>query len=302
MIRPAAIFIAALTLTTAPSEAAPSSDGSEVVYCHDAGRDLVQRIRLRHCAGTVLTPEQATQVHNAIEARRRALKTQALAQTAKREERGLKFKSAGAAFAVNFDGELLTSAHVVQGCDALEVRNNGSRHAYPARVKSVAKDSDLAVIEIGVRTPDILRFSRHSPADGAPLALIGYPSEGMIRRTPRMTPVLISHAISHPSRHGLIGVAGDVRRGNSGGPALDSRGRAVGVLKAKIDSVAARRLTGRTLTNLGVVVETGRVLQFLQNSRTAFAIDDARSPEKSGRDLFKQGSRAVFRVDCLTRK
>jgi len=284
-----------------PSEGASTADGSKVIYCHDTGRDLVQRVRLRHCRGTVLTPEQATRVHTEIEEKRRLRQTRTLAETAMRQKQGIRFKSAGAAFAVNHRGELLTSAHVVKGCDVLEVRNNGNRQVYAARVKSIAQHSDLAIIQIGVKTPDILPFSAQSPADGAPLALIGYPSEGMIRRTPRMTPVLISHAVSNPSKFGLIGIAGDVRRGNSGGPALDSRGRAVGVLKAKIDSVAAHRMTGRVLTNLGVVVETGRVLRFLRESRTAFAIDGQRASEKSGRDLFEQGRRAVFRVDCLTR-
>lgn len=301
MIKRAAFILSALALAPAPVIGAPAADGSEVVYCHDSSRDLVQRVRLRHCRGNVVRPDQAVRLQSEIEKKRRDRQTRALEESTIREKQGVRFKSAGAAFAVNRRGELLTSAHVVKGCDALEARNNGSHRAFPARIKAIAKDSDLAIIQIGVQTPNILRFSGQPPADGTPLALIGYPSEGMIRRTPRMTPVLISHAVSNPSRFGLIGVAGDVRRGNSGGPAIDSRGRAVGVLKAKIDSVAAHQLTGRLLTNLGVVVETGRVLRFLQKSQTPFAIDDSQASEKSGRALFEQGRRAVFRIDCLVR-
>jgi S1-C subfamily serine protease len=269
-----------------------------VVYCHDTGRDLVQRVRLRHCSGRIVTPKQASEIHARIEAERRSRQTRTLTQSATRQKNGIRFKSAAAAFAVNQRGELLTSAHVVRGCDVLEAR---SLTPHRARVKALATDSDLAILQIGARTPDVLQFSAQSPTDGSPLALIGYPSEGMIRRIPTMTPVLISHAISHPSQYGLVGIAGDVRRGNSGGPALDSRGRAVGVLKAKINTVAAHKMTGRVLTDLGVIVETSRVLRFLERSRTPFAIARDTS-EKSGRTLFEQGRRAVYRIDCLVRE
>jgi len=86
------------------------------------------------------------------------------------------------------------------------------------------------------------------------------------------------------------------------GPALNSRGRAVGVLKAKINTVAAHKLTGRVLRDLGVVVENARVLQFLKASQTRYTIDGTAAPEMTGRDLFNQGSRAVYRVDCLVRE
>ncbi len=300
MIRKA-LILPALMLMTQPAQATAPANGNSVVYCYDAPRQLVKRVRLRHCNGQPVTPEQATKLNERIEAIRNARRQRTLQQDKIYRKNGLRSKSAGAAFAVNRNGELLTSAHVIRGCDALEVRNNDHFTAYPARVKASTDALDLAVISIGHKTPDILRFSPDAPEDGSPLALIGYPSEGMIRRKPRMTPVLISHAVSNPTQYGLLGIAGDVRRGNSGGPALDSRGRAVGVLKAKIDTVAAQKLTGRALTHLGVVVERSRVTNFLKRTRTRYVIDGSNATEKSGRDLFSYGSRAVYRVDCLVK-
>lgn len=297
-----ALYLSAFALAAMPGQSAHSADGADVIYCYDTSRSLVKRVRQRHCNGRVVTPEDAARIHSQIEAERRLLQNRSVAQSNARSAVGVRFKSAGAAFAVNRNGELLTSAHVVRGCDMLEVRNNDRETSYPARVKAFVDASDLAVIRIAAQTPNILRFATHRPADGSPLALIGYPSEGMIRRTPRMTPVLTSYAISNPSTYGLIGVAGDVRRGNSGGPALDSQGRAVGVLKAKINTVAAHRLTGRVLRDLGVIVGTTRVLKFLEDSRTRYTIASSATPEKTGRDLFDRGSRAVYRVDCLVRE
>jgi len=296
------LALSTLTLLAVPGHTAAAADGSDVVYCYDTSRSLVKRVRQRHCNGEIVTRERAAEIHRQIEVERRSRQTRSIVEAQTRSRAGIRFKSAGAAFAVNQNGELLTSAHVIRGCDLLEVRKNDREQTYPARVKAFVDASDLAVIRIATQTPDILRFAAKRPTDGSPLALIGYPSEGMIRRTPRMTPVLTSYAISNPSTRGLIGVAGDVRRGNSGGPALDSRGRAVGVLKAKINTVAAHKLTGRVLRDLGVVVETLRVRQFLEASKTRYSIDRSASSEKTGRALFDQGSRAVYRVDCLVRE
>lgn len=296
-------LLACLTLASAlPGHADPGTDGMQIVFCHDRERDLIQRVRLRRCGGRVVSADEATRIAARIEAEREARRRRAVGQHARQERTDLEFSGAGAAFAVNRLGELVTSAHVVRGCDALEARRGADRVALPARVKARDEAQDLAVLRIGRASPDYIRFAGQSAADGEPLALIGYPSEGLIRRTPRLTPVLASRAISDPVRAGLLGVAGEVRRGNSGGPALDSRGRAVGVLKAKVNSVAARKLTGRTLTDLGVVVDGERVKRFLAATGTPFDLAGEDSSEKSGRALFAMGSSATYRIDCLVKR
>ncbi len=293
---------AALALAPLGPQPAAADPGLEIVYCHDVERDLVQRVRARNCAGRVLSPGQARDTFARIEAQREARKQRVLGRAEARKQTGLTFQGAGAAFAVNHRGMLLTSAHVVRGCDALDARNNDESRAYRARVVARDEARDLALLRINRATKDIIAFSAEPTTDGAPLALIGYPTEGMIRRIPRLTPVLASHAISHPATGGLLGIAGDVRRGNSGGPALDSKGRVVGVLKAKVNSVAAKRVTGKTLTHLGVIVDRAVVLDFLNKTRTPFAAVGTSAPEKSGRALFELGRSAVYRIDCMVKK
>lgn len=302
MSRFATLTAAVLFGTLSSAVPAAGTDGLNVVHCHDVARDLVQVIRQRNCTGVVLTPAQAAQVEARIEAEREARRQRVLRRESHKEQTGLTLRGAGTAFAINRRGTLLTSDHVVRECAVLEARNDDDSRAYRARLVARHEASDLALLRIDRPTQNILAFSPRPTSDGAPLALIGYPSEGMIRRIPRLTPVLVSHGVSNPARRGLIGIAGDVRRGNSGGPALDSKGRAVGVLKAKVNSVAARQTTGRTLTHLGVIVDTAQVLRFLTASRTPHVIANDTVPEKSGRALFELGRRAVFRIDCLVKK
>lgn len=300
MLRIAAIVLS-LTAGPLPASATVGLDRNAVVYCFDASRDLVQRVRVRHCTGEIVTLQRAAQINHRIETDRKKRRIRSLSRVETRKAERLRFHSAGAAFAVNSRGELLTSAHVIRDCAAIEARNGIADHPLRARIKALDEASDLAVLTIPERPPAILRFSPISPRDGEPLALMGYPSEGMIRVRPRLTPVLISHAISDPARYGLTGVAGEVRSGNSGGPALDSRGRVVGVLKAKVNSVAALRLTGRVLHNLGVFVEGSRVLRFLTATGTRYVVDTTEPMELSGKELFARSRAAVYRIDCLKR-
>ena len=290
----------ALLALPAPLAAASPEQDMAVVWCHDTARDLVKKVRLRHCEGRVIGAAEAQRLHAAIEAERRARRTRSLNREIAQRRGPMDVHSVGTAFAVNARGELVTSAHVVRGCVSLRAMPEAGGPALTAVIKARDESNDLAVLRIPAATPGYLRFSRDAVGDGDPLALVGYPAAEMLRREARLTPVLASVAISDPASRGLLGVAGKVRKGHSGGPALDSRGRAVGVLKAKIDTVAARRLTGRTLVDLGVVVERGRVIDFLRRARTPHAIDGSDAPELTGRALFARARTALWRIECMT--
>ena len=274
----------------------------EVVHCWDAARGIVQPVRRKRCAGQEVTAAEAERLEAAYDRNRR--RSLARGEAIRRAEaaRPLRFHSAGAGFAVNASGAILTSAHVVQPCDAVELRVPGSARRLPVRIRAVDEANDLALLDTTYRTERYLRFAPHLPPEGEPVAVIGYPLEGRIRLTPRLTPARVSYALSDPRKAGRFGVTGDVRRGHSGGPVLDSRGRAVGVLKAKIDSVAALRLTGTMLKHLAVVTEARAVAAFLERSKTRHAIDGTSGRERTEDGLFAIGTAATVRLDCLRRE
>jgi S1-C subfamily serine protease len=67
------------------------------------------------------------------------------------------------------------------------------------------------------------------PAEGVPVAILGYPENGGLAVTPgRVGPtqvVLTDDAYGHgPVPRTITAVAGHVRHGNSGGPAVDGNG------------------------------------------------------------------------------
>lgn len=224
-----------------------------------------------------------------------------LKELAENNNQKLVLDSAGTAFAINANGDFLTSAHVIEGCDALLARMGDWVSRLPVRVKARDENLDLAVLSIPAKTPAFLRFSPVVPEDRQALALIGFPKQGVIRSTPSLTPVRIVHELRDPRKGDLTGIVGDVRRGLSGGPALDSGGRAVGVLKAKINTAEAYRRTGKTYKNLGVLVDARRVVRFLERAQTRYWLDGKRKRELRPSALLAKGTSSVIRVDCMKR-
>ena len=122
---------------------------------------------------------------------------------------------------------VVTNAHVVAGMkDARVDRGDG---AYRDAVV-VAFDSrdDVAVLRVeGLRAPPLTLVD---PVEGQAVAILGYPENGPFAATPgrigQTGVVLTDDAYGRgPVRRRVTTLRGSVRHGNSGGPAVDGRGR-----------------------------------------------------------------------------
>ncbi|MCZ4093362.1 S1 family peptidase [Sinorhizobium psoraleae] len=83
-------------------------------------------------------------------------------------------KSSGIGFAVTADGWLMTNAHVVDGCDRVEVKGRGA--ATDPRIDAT---NDLALIKVNADTPMVpLSFRRAPIRLGEDIVAIGYPPGG----------------------------------------------------------------------------------------------------------------------------
>jgi S1-C subfamily serine protease len=122
---------------------------------------------------------------------------------------------------------VVTNAHVVAGeAQPLVHLPNGA--SYPTDPVAFDPQNDVAVLRVRGGSAAPLRIV--PPSAGSAVAILGYPENGPLTATPgrigRTTRVITRDAYGRgPVSRLITAVAGAVRHGNSGGPAVDTRGR-----------------------------------------------------------------------------
>jgi S1-C subfamily serine protease len=121
---------------------------------------------------------------------------------------------------------VVTAAHVVAGERSMTVAIPG-RGTYHAVAVAFDPHNDVAVLRVRGATATPLRASEPTP--GAPVAILGYPDNGPLTAIPgrvgTTATFLTRDAYGHgPVERTITAVAGHVRHGNSGGPAVDANG------------------------------------------------------------------------------
>jgi len=124
-------------------------------------------------------------------------------------------------------GFVVTNAHVVAGISRPRVDlPNG--HAYTATVVAFDVTNDLAVLRVpGLRGHPL---ALAEPDRGTPVALVGYPGNGPLTRTPGRlggTRKVVSRDAydGGPVSRRVTAIRGSVEPGSSGGPGIDAQGR-----------------------------------------------------------------------------
>jgi S1-C subfamily serine protease len=125
-------------------------------------------------------------------------------------------------------GLVVTAAHVVAGERSTSVVPPGTEKAMPAEVIGFDPKNDVAVLRVRGLSAKPLAFA--DPQEKRPVGIVGYPLNGPLDVEPgrvgRTEQALTDDAYGHgPVSRTITSLAGVVRHGNSGGPAIDSDGR-----------------------------------------------------------------------------
>jgi S1-C subfamily serine protease len=123
---------------------------------------------------------------------------------------------------------VVTAAHVVAGESDTTVEIPGHPRPYRARVIAFNAHDDIAVLQVSSTSGRALHTTQ--PRRGTAVAILGYPENGSLGATPGRigdtATVLTRDAYGRgPVTRTITAVAAAVQHGNSGGPAVDARGR-----------------------------------------------------------------------------
>ena len=149
----------------------------------------------------------------------------------------LELVSSATGFVVSDDGHLLTNQHVVEGCDAMRVRDLGW-----ANIEASDEDIDLALISLESGTvPGVASFrSWPSVALGEAVVVFGFPERGVLSASGNATTGVISALEGGADEdYHQYQFTAPTQDGNSGGPLLDGAGNVIGVLVSGISELEA---------------------------------------------------------------
>jgi len=123
---------------------------------------------------------------------------------------------------------VVTAAHVVAGERDTHVELPGRPGSFRAGVVAFDSRNDIAILRVRGAASRPLHL-RRAPQPGRAVAIVGYPENGPLTATPgrlgATATVLTSDAYGHgPVARTITVLAGHVRHGDSGGPALDADG------------------------------------------------------------------------------
>ncbi len=121
-------------------------------------------------------------------------------------------------------GLVVTAAHVVAGEDDTTVTSAAG--TFRAEAVRFDPQNDIAVLHVPGLSSDPLRLV--DPRPGTPVAIVGYPENGPLDAVPgrigSTATVLAEDAYGRRTTRTVTSIGGEVRHGDSGGPAVDASG------------------------------------------------------------------------------
>lgn len=152
----------------------------------------------------------------------------------------IKQKSSGTGFAITSNGIIVTCNHVIEDADKIVVRgvNNDFNLVYTAKIISVDKNNDLALIQIDdplFKTISNIPYliSEKTIDVGSNVFALGYPLRSSMGDEIKLTNGIISSKSGFKGDITTYQISVPVQPGNSGGPLFDDNGNLVGIVNAR---------------------------------------------------------------------
>jgi S1-C subfamily serine protease len=215
-----------------------------------------------------------------------------------KEHRESKGYATGTGFFVTADGVLVTNYHVIEGASQITVLHPASGTEFPGRVLKVDPVNDVAVIKIDAPSTPLPLASNCTAMKGDEVFTLGYPMVALQGQEQKATFGRVNALSGIGDDIRLVQIDVPVQPGNSGGPLINRRGEAIGVVTATLSQLVALRESGALPQNVNFAVKIDYILPLLRSAASPESLS-AVSPNTGSEEfsrLVAQGESSVVLV------
>ena len=176
------------------------------------------------------------------------------------------YAASGSGAIISADGDILTNAHVVNGCAQITVRYVSGTSA---NALLVARDerNDLAVIRSKATSSPVAVFREGiSIRAGDAVVALGHPLSGLLSTAASVSVGNVSALAGLRDDSRYLQISAPVQPGNSGGPLLDASGHLVGIVTSKLNAALVGRVTGDIPQNVNFALKAEIARTFLDSN------------------------------------
>lgn len=169
----------------------------------------------------------------------------------------------GTGFFVTSNGYLVTNNHVIEGASSVVILLYDG-NAVRGQVVRTDPANDLALIKTEVNAKPLQVRDTGTLAVGEDVFTIGYPLPSVQGADQKTTFGRINALSGLQGDIRLVQIDVPVQPGNSGGPLVDSRGRVVGIVTARLDELAVLKASGSLPQNVNYAVKSDYLFPILR--------------------------------------
>jgi S1-C subfamily serine protease len=191
----------------------------------------------------------------------------------------------GSAFAMNNNGFLLTSWHMVNGADSIFIQNNLTERTL---AKVVFNDPALDIAVLKIENENLFKnwqvpfaFNVKNSDVGEDVFTLGYPRRDVVYGEGSL-----SSLSGYYNDTTMYQISIPVNPGNSGGPLLDSYGNVIGLVRGKISSAEAT----------GFAIKSTEILRTISSLEEDSALSDLKLNSRSSLKKLKR-SEQIKRIN-----
>jgi S1-C subfamily serine protease len=207
--------------------------------------------------------------------------------------------STGSGFVVDHKGHVVTNAHVAKGCSSIGIIDQQGNKIAATTIK-VSEFSDLALLHSDeLKDSASVSFRGGEPVKlGESVVVFGFPLTGTLSDQGNLTVGNLAALSGLRDDPGMLQISAPVQPGNSGGPVLDSRGRLMGVVVAKLNAIAVANVTDDIPQNVNFAIKSSVLENFLQASAIEYETDGQATKELPITDLARLAQHVTVRIEC----